>query len=541
MRVQRTKKQALGPLAAVAVVTVSGLALQPATHLMPAHAAGQILYVARDISDGKTMDPGRFYEFTSNAVATNVYDTLVTFRGTDTAHPVPDLATSWTVSGGKVFTFHLRHGVRFSNGDPMTAADVVFSYRRLEYLNDNPAFLIAGASAINALNPYTVQITLSAPDVSFLAALADNNFGVLDSKLVIAHGGDDSVNADKKDHATTFLDGQSAGTGAFMMTSWVRNSQIVLQRNPYYWGPKPALDGVVFQNVQDAATQRLQVQKGTVDVAENINLQQAQSLVHDPSVQVVKGNTLDLIYIGMTLSPTLSKPLSDKRVRQAIRYAIDYNGILNGLLKGVGTRPNSMVPVGMLGNAPAFNNSMLIQQNLQKAKTLLAAAGYAKGFAVTLSYDTNTTFDGVTYDPLAATLQNDLARVGIKVTLQPMQDSVLLPAYRAQKLQMVLYNWGVDYPDPNDYAGPFSPGGGPAKRMFYTNDPALTKEVVSADTTSDVATRTALYHRIQTAWLDAGPWIGLVQPQNIVVLGSNIKGYVYSPVLPSNFRTVYKS
>jgi peptide/nickel transport system substrate-binding protein len=280
------------------------------------------------------------------------------------------------------------------------------------------------------------------------------------------------------------------------------------------------------------------VQKGSVDIAKNINIQEAQTLIHDPSVQVIKGNTLDLIYMAMTTSATVSKPLSDARVRLAIRYALDYNGILLGLLKGVGTRPNSMIPVGMLGNESATNNSLLIQQNVAKAKSLLAAAGYPNGFSVAMNYDGGVTFDGVSFDPLAAKVQNDLAQVGIKVTLVPQEDTILLTAYRAQKLAMVLYNWGVDYPDPNDYAGPFSPGGGPAKRMWYTWDQTLNGIVTAADSTTDVAKRTALYRQVQQTWLKEGPWIGLVQPQNIVVLGSNVKGYVYNAVLPYNFRTV---
>jgi peptide/nickel transport system substrate-binding protein len=148
------------------------------------------------------------------------------------------------------------------------------------------------------------------------------------------------------------------------------------------------------------------------------------------------------------------------------------------------------------------------------------------------------TFDGVLFDPIAAKLQNDLARVGIHLVPQPEQDAVLLPAYRGQMLQMVLYNWGVDYPDPNDYAGPFSPGGGPAKRVFYTWDKHLTDMVTQADSTNDNAKRAALYRTGQQTWLDEGPWIGLVQPQNIIVLARGIKGYTYSPILPHNLRTV---
>ncbi len=529
-----------GAIIAAVTLVASSLALRPA---QSARADNSTLLVAADIADGRTMDPGHSYEFSSSMVQSNAYDTLITYKGNDTIHPVPDLAASLpTIVGGKVFTFHLRHDVKFSNGDPMTAADVVFSYRRLQYLNDNPAFLVAGVKDIRAVDNYTVQISLAAPDVSFLSALSGTNLAVLDSKLLIAHGGDDSPNAAKLDKAQSFLDSQSAGTGPFMMTSWTRNNQIVLERNPYYWGPKPFFSKVIIQNQTSAAQQRLLVQKGTVDVALNINIQEAQALAHDSSVKVVQGNTLDLVYMGMTLNPAVSKPLSNAKVRQAIRYAIDYDGILKGLLKGVGTQPNGMIPVGMVGNDPATNKSLLIHQNIAKAKSLLASAGYAKGFTVSMNYDTNTTFDGVTFDPLAAKIQNDLAKVGIKVNLVPQQDTILLTAYRAQKLQMVLYNWGVDYPDPNDYAGPFSPGGGPAKRMWYVpeSNPSLENTVQLADTTNDLAKRTALYRAVQETWLQSGPWIGVVQPQNIIVLGSDIKGYVYSPILPKFFGGLSK-
>jgi peptide/nickel transport system substrate-binding protein len=527
--------RAAGSLLTAATVIAAGLGVRSAA---PARAAGQALVIASNLTDGKTMDPGHSYEFASAAMQTNCYDTLVTYVGSDTIHLQPDLATSWTSSGGKVFKFKLRHGVKFVSGNPMTADDVVFSLLRLKYLNDNPAFLVGGIIDVKALDPYTVQITLSSPDASFLSAITGQNASVLDSKLVIAHGGDDSPNAAKLDKAQSFLDSQSAGTNAYQMTNWTRNSQIVMTRNPNYWGPRPFYDTITFQNQKDTATQRLLVQRGAVDGALDINIQQEQALVHDPNVQVINGNTLNLVYMGMTTSAAVSKPLSDARVRQAIRYAIDYDGILKGLLKGVGTRPNSMIPVGMLGNDTATNNALLIHTDLAKARTLLQAAGYANGFSVTMGYDVGVTYDGVSYDPLVAKIQNDLAQVGITVKLDPEQDTVLLPKYRAQKLQMIAYNWGVDYPDPNDYAGPFSPGGGPAKRLWFTWDTHLTDVVDAADATTDPARRTALYRAVQETWLNEGPWIGLVQPQNIIVLSSKLKGYVYSPVLPDDFRKV---
>jgi peptide/nickel transport system substrate-binding protein len=517
----------------------------------PLAANAGTLVVARDLADGKTLDPGRSYEFTASAIQQNIYDELVTYRGNNTDRPVPDLATKWTISkNARFFYFQLRHNVRFASGNPMTAQDVVFSYRRLGYLNDNPAFLMGANTVgknvvinqVRALGKYTVEFKLPAPDVSFLAALADVNFAVLDSKLVRAHGGVDSPNAATADHATNWLNNHSAGTAAFTLTKWVRGAsgQIVLKRNLHYWGTKPSLNQIIFQGVSDSTSQRLQVSRGTVDIAQNINVDGAKILKSDPNVKVITGNTLDLVYMGMTTNSKVSKPLSNPKVRQAIRYALDYDGIVNGLLSGVGTQPNSMIPVGMLGNDVGFNNRVKPRLNITLAKSLLKQAGYAKGFTVPMAYDGGTTFDGVSYDLLAPKVQHDLAAIGVNVKLQPMQDTVLLPAYRAQKLPLVLYNWGVDFPDPNDYAGPFSPGGGPATRMWYTTNTSLQKLAVAADSTSNRARRTALYHNLQNVWLNEGPWVGVVQPKGIVALHQGITGYTYNAVVASNFRSVKK-
>jgi len=543
-----------GASTALIAASVAGAFFYSGAHTAaaPLPAGGKTLVVARDLSDTKTLDPGRSYEFSASAMQQNVYDELVTYSGTNTSKPVPDLATSWTISrNARFFYFHLRHGVHFSNGDPMTAKDVVFSYRRLGYLNDNPAFLIGATTVgkrvvidqIKALNRYTVEFTLPTPDVSFLAALADVNFAVLDARVVRAHGGVDTPNAASADHATSWLNSHSAGTGPFTLSNWTRGAsgQIALKRNSYYWGRRPALAGIIFRGITDATTQRLEVARGTIDIAQSINIDGARALRSNSSVHIVTGNTLDLVYMGMTTSATVSKPLSKPKVRQAVRYALDYNGIVNGLLSGVGTQPNSMIPVGMLGNEASFNNRVRPRLNIALAKTLLRQAGYTNGFTVSLAYDGGVTFDGVSYDLLAPKIAHDLSAIGINVKLHPMQDTVLLPAYRAQKLEMILYNWGVDFPDPNDYAGPFSPGGGPAKRLFYTRDTALQRLAVQADSTGNRGQRANLYHALQRVWIQQGPWVGVVQPKGIVVLHRGISGYTYNAVDSSNFRDVKKS
>jgi peptide/nickel transport system substrate-binding protein len=518
----------------------------------PLAADSHTLVVGRDLSDIKTMDPDRVYEITAAIATGNVYDQLVEVRGNDVTHPRPMLATRWTVSpDDRVFTFYLRHGVRFSNGDPLTAADVVFSYRRLGYLHDNPAFLMGAHTVgkrviideVKAVGTHTVQFTLPSPDVSFLAALTTvPNYGVLDARVLRAHGGDDTPHAATTDGATTWLNEHSIGTGAFVLTSWTRgvSGQIVLERNPYYWGPRPFLNRIVIQGIPDATIQRFEVSRGAIDIASNIDIDGLKSLSRDRNVTVVTGNTLDLIYLALTTNPAISRPLSSIKVRQAIRAALDYNGIIKGLLRSVGTQPTSMIPVGMLGSDPATNRRLRPHTNLAQARRFLRQAGYPHGFSVPLAYPTGLTLDGVSYELLAPKIAHDLGAVGIQVTLDPKPLTVLLPAFRSGKDALTLWFWRPDYPDPNNNASVFSPGGVFAKIVGFIWDAGLTRLVTRADRTSDLKRRAAIYRRIQQIWLREGPWAPVAQPRGTIVVHRGVLDYHFSPVVTNGLSFVRK-
>ncbi len=212
------------------------------------------------------------------------------------------------------------------------------------------------------------MITLTAPDVSFLAALSSPEFGVLDSKTVIAQGGSSGADAAKTDKATTYLNGTSAGSGPYIIKEWTRSTRLVLQRNPNYWGTPPPTQQVVFNEVADPQTQVLQLEKGDADVAFNLTSDQVATLHGQPNVKIIPANTLDFAYLALNVDPSISKPLSNPLVRQAIRYAIDYDGIVSKLLNGAAVQPASIVPVGLLGSTPDINNAIRIHRDVAKAK-----------------------------------------------------------------------------------------------------------------------------------------------------------------------------
>jgi peptide/nickel transport system substrate-binding protein len=529
----------------VALVGIAGATvITPfASHQVSAHSTHAkiaTLVVGWDVSDAKSIDPGRVYEFSGVIAAHSIYESLITYKGTSYT-PVPDLAKSWTVTGGgSVFTFKLRQGVKFASGNPVTAQDVLFSYNRAINLKDNPAPLFGSIKSVTAPDASTVRITLKAPDVSFLAVMVGPNFGVVDSKTVIAQGGTDAANASTADKATTYLNSNSAGSGPYVLKEWTRNTRIVLERNPNYWGPAPYFQEVILNGVKDAQTQALQLKKGDADIAFSLTSDQLASLKSDSNVKVNYGPTPDYVYMAMNISPALSKPLSSPLVRQAIRYAIDYNGIINKLLNGAGTQIASVIPLGYIGNSPAQNAAARIITNVTKAKALLAQAGYPNGFTVQMTYLNGYVFDGIDPNSLAAKIINDLKAVGITVTPDPEQTSVGLAKYRARKAQIALMPWGADYLDAYDNLSYFGPGGNVGLRVNYKSDGNLAAMIAKADTIADPATRGAMYNQVQTQMLKTGPYVVVVEPSYPVGVRANIKGYAYAPIWKMDFASLSK-
>ena len=187
----------------------------------------------------KTLDPARMFEPTGLMIDHTLYDTLLTYKGSDVTNPVPDLASSYTASAdAKTYTFKLRPGVTFANGDPVTANDVVFSLMRTKNVEGNPSFLMAGITA-TAPSPDTVVLTSTTANTAIPAIVTNPALGVLDAKKVQAAGGSDGSDAAKSDKAESSLNSTSEGSGPYTLTSYSNTTQVVLTANPKYWAPSP--------------------------------------------------------------------------------------------------------------------------------------------------------------------------------------------------------------------------------------------------------------------------------------------------------------
>src|ERR1700682_6534287 len=202
----------------------------------------------------KDTDPSRGgVDFDADPFFHAIYDSLLTFKLGDSSTPIPLVAQSYSVSAdARTFTFIIRKDVKFADGTPLTARDVEFTYNRLLNLHDNPVYLVEGITSMKATDDYTFVLVSSVPNPAIPFIVTNPALGIINSKLLMAHGGSAAKDAATTDSAKGFLTTQSVGSGPYVMSS-VSTSQVVLQANTKYWGPnKPNFGTIIFRNVAAA-------------------------------------------------------------------------------------------------------------------------------------------------------------------------------------------------------------------------------------------------------------------------------------------------
>ncbi len=442
--------------------------------------------------DMKTADPQREFEVSGGIVAKALYSTLLTFKGADSATPVPAVASSYTASSdAKTFTFKLRNDIKFGDGTQLTSADVMFSFNRLINIKGNPSFLLAGIT-VSAPDASTVVLTSQDPNPAIPFIIPNPALGIVNSKVVKAHGGTDQPGADKADTAESFLNSQSAGTGPYVLKSFSTTSEVDLEANSGYWGPKPYYNKVVVRNIQ-APAQLINIQKGKDEVAND--------------------------------NPKISSLTPNKHFQNAIRYGLDYASFVQ--LAGAGAiQTPGVVPSMFLG---ALGPGDAVKRDLTKAKAELAASGISNP-TVNLGFPSDFTLNGLSFSTLAQKVQANLQEVGIKVNLTGSPISTALADYRAGKEQLGLWLWGPDYPDPNDYLV-FLPGQLVGLRAGWTtgSDPSLEALGTRAASTTDNSQRGQLFQQIQRQLNTDGPFFPLIQPGQVVAASKGVKGADYNP------------
>ncbi len=441
---------AIGVLAGCGGGSNASTTAAPATGGTPAPAGSNVVVMGAQ-SDLVTLDPGNMYEPYANMISYSAYDMLYRVQSGTMGTPEPSVATSYTLDEtSTVYTFTLRDDVVFASGNKLTSKDVAWSINRVLNMKESNAYSnIKIVKTVETPDDYTVIITLNEPDASFLVKLTSNAYCILDSEVVKAHGGSDNGG----DTAKAWLDTTSAGSGPYIITNWTPKEQLVLEKNPNYWGKASNIDKIILKEMTSVDAQITALKNGDIDIALSLNSETAKQLEGTPGVTITTGTTAMLTFLVMNRNTELSKEMADPKVQEAIRYALDYEGYL--VLGGEGcTIPLNFVQNGFAGALQRDSKF----RDLDKAKALMAEAGYADGFDITLTCANNNS-EGLEWTLIAQKVKQDLAEIGINVNIETLEATLVYEKMREGSMPFYVMYWTPDYYDINNQFA-FLPGTG---------------------------------------------------------------------------------
>jgi len=506
-----------------AMAGVVALSMTPALAETPSN----MLVIANRIDDITTLDPAESFEFAGSDLSRNVYGKLVNFDPKDLAAGYqPDLAESWTVSAdGKTITFKMRSGVKFHSGNPVTAADAVFSLRRAVKLNKTPSFILTqfGFTADNAdktiqqIDDMSFSITTDKKYATsfILNCLTSTIGGIVDMKTVMA-------NEANGDMGNAWLKTHTAGSGAYSLVNWKPNESYMLKANNDFYKGKPKMARVIVRHIAESSTQRLLLEKGDIDIARNLNPQDVSGAKAAGDISIDNDLRGRLMYISMNQKdPVLSNP----KVVEAVKYLVNYKGMQDSFLKGQYTVHQAFLPKTYLGSI----DDQPYSYNIAKAKALLAEAGYANGFDVKLIVR-----EAQERIEIAQSLQNSFAKAGIKASITVGTGKQTLSKYRAREFQIYVGAWGPDYPDPNTNAGTFAYNPDNSDEAKATgllawrnawSIPEMSKETQAAVQEGDRVKRAAMYEAIQREHQKTSPFAVMFQKIEQTGRRTNVKNF----------------
>jgi peptide/nickel transport system substrate-binding protein len=496
------------------------------------------LVVGTSLSQVLTLDPQQATEPKAMEILANLYDRLV--ATTADGKVIPQLAESWTLDD-KGITFKLR-AAKFASGNPVTAKDVVFSLSRLLKLDQSGAGYMKriGFSADNidsqvkAVDDQTVRLDATPKVTSelLLYRLALGVTSVVDSVEVQKHVKDN-------DYGNAWLRTNSAGSGPFTLRKWTPNEIIILDANADYAGGKPELKRVVMRHVPESQVERLMLERGDIDVASAMSAADLATFKEKPGFTIQRVPTGGFYVLAMNAG---NQYLANPKVREAIAYGIDYQGIEKTIMGLYGTVRNVPVPTRF---ADAIENPDW-HFDVEKAKALLAEAGYKDGFSLTLK-----TIAQTPRIDLATALQASLGQIGIKIEIQQGNGSEIIAAHRARKFDMVIPQSGALMPNvlgsmedfdnnPDNSLAANNAGSFAWRSAWDVAD--LTKLAGTASVEPDPKKRSEIYVQMQKMFLDLKPaLLPLFERFEPIVVSNEVHGFVGHPNQMTRLDKVSKS
>ncbi len=478
------------------------------------------------------MDPASAYDFHTWEIFQNIDQGLLTYKP-GTSEVVPGLAESYTVSDkGDVYTFKLRKGLKFSNGDPFDANVVKWSIDRVMRLKGDPSWLVTSfVKSVDVVDQYTVRFNLIGPTAYFPTLLPTPTYFPVDPKQYPA---DKIIN-----DVTELPGGVIAGLGTYVMKSFKRDEQAEFTANPNYYGAQPKIPTIILRYFADATTLRLALQSGDVDLAyKTLNPSDIKSMSADPNFTAY---TLPGPFIRYLCFETSQSVFKDKVLRQAIAALINRPDINQKVYLGQASPLYSMIPVGMAYHTDDFK-TVFGDGNIQLAQKLLSQAGYSQSNPLTFDLWYTPSHYGDTEVNLAQVVKNQLEASGmVKVTLKSAEWATYKQQWHDKQMASYFLGWYPDYVDPDDYTAAFAQTQGSAGEGIYFSNPTWDKMFAEEETTSDPNVRGQIFTKIQTMWTDEVPTVPIYQDNLHVFTKTNIKGVKIGPPLIFNWDQLYYS
>ena len=474
-----------------------------------------------DIQTADVQKTSKDYE-----VPFNIFDRLVDVEvdADGNSKIVPSLAENWDISDdGLEYTFHLRQGVKFHNGNDFTAEDVAYTFHRMLTVESgvNTEFidqikgadeLLAGETdtleGVEVVDDYTIKVTLKEPFAGFLASISSPGVSIYDSEATEAAGDQFGM-----DPAVT------VGTGPFEFSSWSFNNQLVLTRNEDYWKGASKLPGVVIKIIPDTETQSMMFESGELDILDlDYAADSVDRFTETYPDQIVQGPRVGIVYFTMNFN---KKPFQDVRVRKAVQMSIDRQAILDALYGGRGQVEQGIFPHGLIGFNPDQEE---IKYDPETAKALLAEAGYADGFDMEIAADSSAS-DTMT---MALEIVSDqLAEVGIRAEIKNYDESTWLETRKSGELGSFMSTWSADYNDPDNFIYTFFGNEEKTKiRSINYPDTEVMTRVAKARTIVNEDERLAEYKALEEKIVhEDAAWVPMFSRLHLFAVSKRVEGF----------------
>lgn len=452
-------------------------------------------------ADIVTMDPANQNDTTTSVFMNHVYNTLMEVN--DDGELVGDLAESYEVSeDGMKYTFHLYENACFSDGTPVTAEDVKFTYERAMESAKTKSD-VSAVDTVEVVDEHTVVMNLKSAYAPFITKTTDSGLGIL-SKAAVEAAGDTYGDID------TCL-----GSGAFVPSEWVPNDHYTLVRNENYWKETPIATSIEVRVIPEGSARTIALEAGEVDIVWNVDAIDCVNVEANPDVELLSQPSASIEYVGMNTS---KEKFSDVRVRKAINMALDKQVFIDTIIEGRGTIANSyinsMIP-GWTDEVSAY------EVNIEEAKKLMAEAGYPDGF------DCSIYVNGDTRTRSATIVQAQLAEIGINVEISTYEWGALLEILTAGDHEMFLLGWSNSSFDADSSTYPLfhSDNWGATGNRAWLDDEEVDSLIEQAQVEGDNEKRMDLYKQLQFRLQELCPWVPLYYKDDNVGVRADLKGF----------------